>query len=58
MLEELFLFTKLTGGDFELSVQEVQVLPLLSDCLVGMYQQFEEKGISPEVLFTSEDLCV
>lgn len=58
MLEELFLFTKLTGGDFELSVQEVQVLPLLSDCLVGMYQQFEEKGISPEVLFTSEELCV
>lgn len=58
MLEELFLFTKLTGGDFELSVQEVQVLPLLSDCLVGMYQQFEEKGISPEVLFTSEELRV
>ncbi len=58
MLEELFLFTKLTGGDFELSVREVQVLPLLSDCLVGMYQQFEEKGISPEVLFTSEELRI
>ncbi len=58
MLEELFLFTKLTGGEFELSVRELQVLPLLSGCLVGMYQQFEEKGMVPEVLFASEELRV
>lgn len=58
MLEELFLFSKLTGADFELSMREIQVLPLLGDCLVGMYQQFEEKGISPEVLFDSEQFCV
>lgn len=58
MLEELFLFTKLTGGEFELSVRELQVLPLLGDCLVGMYQQFEEKGILPEVLFDSEEFRV
>lgn len=55
MLEELFLFTKLTSEEFELSIRELQVLPLLGDCLVGMYQQFEEKEIEPEVRFDSED---
>lgn len=58
MLEELFLFSKLTSAEFELSMREVQVLPLLGDCLVGMYQQFEEKGISPEVRFDSEEFRV
>lgn len=58
MLEELFLYTKLTSADFELSMQEIQVLPLLSECLVGMYRQFEEKGVSPEILFEAEDIRV
>lgn len=58
MLEELFLFTKLTGDEFELSMRELQVIPLLSECLLGMYQQFEEKGISPEVRFDSEEFRV
>lgn len=58
MLEELFLYTKLTSEEFELNLSEIQVLPLLSDCLVGFYRQFEEKGISPEVGFESESLRV
>ena len=58
MLEELFLFTKLSGADFEPDMRRLQVLPLLGDCLVGMYLQFEEKGISPEVRFDSEGFRV
>ncbi len=58
MLEELFLYTKLTGGEYELNLSEIQVLPLLSGCLVGFYRQFEEKGIAPEVEFESESLRV
>lgn len=58
MLEELFLFTKLTSADFELTIRELQVLPLLSDCLVEMYRQFEEKNISPEVLFEQDELRI
>ncbi len=56
MLEELFLYTKLTSQEFELNLCEIQVMPLLSDCLVGFYRQFEEKGISPEVEFENESL--
>lgn len=58
MLEELFLYTRLTGGEFELNLSEVQVLPLLSGCLVGFYRQFEEKGIAPKVEFDSEGLRI
>ena len=58
MLEELFLYTKLTSEEFELTLREIQVLPLLSDCLIGFYRKFEEKGIIPELLFESESICV
>lgn len=54
MLEELFLYTKLTGEAFTPDIREVQVLPLLSDCLVGLYHRFEEKGISPRVDFAQK----
>ena len=58
MLEELFLFTKLSDADFEPDMRRLQVLPLLGDCLVGMYLQFEEKGMTPKVRFDSEELWV
>lgn len=58
MLEELFLYTKLTSQEFVPDMREVQVLPLLSDCLVGLYHRFEEKGISPQVDFAWEGLRV
>ncbi|MCI9487310.1 MAG: HAMP domain-containing histidine kinase [Lachnospiraceae bacterium] len=58
MLEELFLYTKLAGGEFEPVPTEFQVLPLLSDCLLGLYCQFEKRGISPEVVFESEGVKV
>lgn len=58
MLEELFLYAKLTSEEFELNICDVQVLPLLSECLVGLYHQFEEKGVSPKVEFESESVRV
>lgn len=58
MLEELFLYTKLTSEEFEMNMCDIQILPLLSECLVGFYRQFEEKGISPEVEFESEGMIV
>lgn len=58
MLEELFLYTRLSDEDFAPDIRELQVLPLLSDCLVGLYHRFEEKGVSPEVDFAWEGCCV
>ena len=58
MLEELFLYTKLTGEEFIPNLSELQLLPLLSECLVGFYGQFEEKGCEPEVEFESESVRI
>ena len=58
MLEEMFLYTKLTSREFELNLSDIQLLPLLSDCLLGFYRQFEERGISPTVEFETESLRV
>lgn len=58
MLEELFLYTKLTCEEFQPNLCEIQVLPFLSECLVGMYRQFEERGIAPRAEFESEGFRV
>lgn len=58
MLEEMFLYTKLTSEDFALTMKKIQVLPLLSDCLFSLYTRFEEAGTSPEVVFETESFYV
>lgn len=61
MLEELFLYTKLTGENYTLpreNRKKLQVLPLLGECLLSLYASFEEEGFSPEVIFKEEGFCV
>lgn len=58
MLEEMFLYTKLTGEEFTLSRKRIQVLPLLSEALLGCYTRFEEAGVTPVVEFSSESFTV
>ncbi len=58
MLEEMFLYTKLISEEFELFMEPLQALPLLSDCLLSMYVRFEEKGVSPQVEFKQEGFRV
>ncbi len=54
MLEELFLYTKLTSEEFVLSRTSLQLLPILEECLFCLYNRFEQLGTSPEVHFESE----
>ncbi|MDC7287026.1 HAMP domain-containing histidine kinase [Blautia schinkii] len=58
MLEELFLYTKLTSEDFSPELQSTAVFPVLSDCMIGLYHVFEEKQIEPEIMFENEEICV
>lgn len=61
MLEKLFLYTKLTSEDYVLppeSRKEIQVLPLLGECLLGFYTQFEQAGYAPQVMLDTEDFHV
>ena len=54
MLEEMFLYTKLTGEAFVPDLKPVLVYPLLSDCLFSFYTRLEERGWEPRVTFESE----
>lgn len=58
MLEEMFLYTKLTGEDFTLSMKKIQVLPILTNSLLSLYTRFEEKGVSPDIRFEDETFSV
>lgn len=61
MLEKLFLFAKLTNEEFVFdgdSLKNIPVYPLLENCLLSFYTAFEEKGLSPRILFSSESFCV
>nr|WP_296485771.1 HAMP domain-containing sensor histidine kinase [uncultured Acetatifactor sp.] len=61
MLEKLFLYTKLTNEEFTFSrdsLKKVQVFPLLESCLLSFYTEFEKKGISPEISFSSKSFYV
>lgn len=58
MLEEMFLYTKLTSEGYSLPLRKLQALPVLGECLISLYTRFEETGISPHVAFESEGFQV
>lgn len=58
MLEELFLYTKLTNPEFTLECRSTAVFPILSDCIVSLYHIFEEKHLEPNIEFEDESICV
>lgn len=58
MLEELFLYTRLSDEEYEIPCDRLEVFPVLSECLIGMYHVFEEQGITPEIDFQDEMLCI
>lgn len=58
MLEELFLYTTLASDDNSPDCRSTAVFPVLSDCMVGLYQVFEEKQIEPDIRFEDENIAV
>ena len=58
MLEELFLYTKLTNEEFVIECSPTPAFPVLCDCMVGLYHVFDEKGVEPEIRFSDESLLV
>lgn len=58
MLEELFLYTKLTSDEFTPECQNTAVFPVLSDCMLSLYHVFNEKQIEPDIQFENEEIAV
>ncbi len=58
MLEEMFLYTKLTSRDFHLDCERVAVFPALSSSMVSLYHLFEERNSEPDITFEEEGFHV
>lgn len=58
MLEELFLYSKLSNSNFTLECSSISVFPILSECMTEMYYEFEKQKIEPQIRFEQENIKV
>lgn len=58
MLEELFLYTKLTNDEYTPDCQKLLVLPVLSEALISSYDTMTKHGCEPSVSFEEEEWTV
>lgn len=58
LLDELFLYTKLSQEEYIPECGPVCLYPVLCEVLAGNYLQIQESGITPEIFFEQENICV
>lgn len=58
MLDELFLYTQLTGGEQPLACGPVQAYPALCEALAGFYRQFSDQDRQPKLDFEQMEQTV
>lgn len=57
LLESLFLYTKVRYQEYvEKSLENIYVYPILSTCMLDMYQEFEDNDMEVEVQFADENM--
>lgn len=56
LLDELFLYTRLTAGSLSLDCAPTPVYPALCEALAALYPKLEQAGITPQLDFTQENL--
>lgn len=58
LLDELFLYTRLSAGEVALECVPVEVYPALCDSLAGFFELFSAQGTQPQLDFPQEALRV
>lgn len=58
LLEELFLYTKLTNEEYRMEGEAVFPYPILCDVLAGLYEKLTEAKIEPELDFPQPPVSV
>lgn len=58
LLDELFLYTRLSAGEVALDCAPVETYPPLCDSLAGFFEQFSTQGTQPQISFPEETLRV
>lgn len=55
LLEELFLFTKLSNEEYHIECERIDPFPVLCEVLAGQYDRLETLGVEPELTFCQMD---
>ncbi len=58
LLEELFTYTKMQDQNYELSTVPMDGRQCICETVLSFYEDFEKRGLSPEVNFCEEDLMI
>lgn len=58
MLEELFTYTRLQDRDYELETERMDFGKCVFDTVFSFYDEFQNKGIEPEINFSEERLFI
>lgn len=58
LLESLFLYTKVIHREFIEETEDIHLYPILSACMLELYQHFQNQEIEVSVQFSQEDMQV
>lgn len=58
LLDELFLYTKLTQEEYELNLSQIHPYPVLCDLLASFYNSIQSAGLSLSLSFPDETLSI
>lgn len=58
LLESLFLYTKVINQEFIHAYESIEVYPVLSECMIDLYQAFKDTLMEIEVSFADEDMKI
>ena len=58
MLDQLFVYMKLQNNCYELQLEECNLNQILCDCMLGFYEQFNSRGMEPEILLPEEEIIL
>ena len=58
LLDQLFLYTKLTSQEISLQIEPVSLFPLVCEVLTGFYGKFQEQNREPSLDFQEEAIQI
>ena len=58
LLDQLFLYTKLTSQEISLQMEPVSLFPLVCEVLTGFYGKFQEQNREPSLDFQEEAIQI
>ena len=58
ILEDLFIHSKINDSDYQLTMEDIEIYPLVCKILASFYYDFEKKNVEPIITFSNEHLIL